>query len=500
MERPNIVLIVIDTLRRDVVGCYEGAPPWGTDFARVQTPNLDRFAAQAIRFDRAFPEVLPTLPARRALYTGQRVFPFRRPDVSHKEVALWRTLVRGLDDDARPFSPGWGPIPEDQDTLAELFTDAGYRTGLVTDVYHQFGPSKNFSRGFHQWTFIRGQEADSCRSGPRPSADEIARHIPGELMRVRGFGPSSDLLAAVVRNFYDRHDEADWTSAQVFSAGADWLWQNRDARETGEGIFLTVECFDPHEMWFVPEHYRLLYDDSPGQDNVLSPYCELELDPALLRRTRSNYAGLVTMVDTWFGALLSALEDGGWLDDTLVAVVSDHGHSMLERRYMGKRGYPATPEVFTIPLLLRLPGARLGGTVSSGWVQHHDITATLLDFAGVTPAQPLDGRSVLRTVAGDAPQVRDHIVAGWGAGVLVATDEWWLSIKANGRGALLYPRGEANDPEAVSVAEAHPEAVEMLFGLALDEAGGTFPDLMLHAADREADAPGCSPVAAVPVL
>lgn len=491
MTNTNIVLVVFDTLRRDVVGCYGDRPPWGADFPRVQTPNLDRFAESAIRFDRAFPEVLPTIPARRALYTGQRVYPFHNGDFRLKGDFV--------------TAPGWGPIPEEQDTLAEIFRTAGYRTGLVTDVYHQFKPSKNFGRGFDQWSFVRGQEADPARSGPKPSFEEVERYIPEELIRIRSRADTSAGIRRstprwaqeLVRNFYDRTVESDWTSAQVFINAVDWLEQNRDARDHGEGVFLTVECFDPHEPWFVPDHYRKKYDASDGQDNVLSPYAELEMDPAILRRTRANYAGLVTMVDHWFGALLAKLERDGWLDDTIVVAAGDHGHAMLERGYMGKRGYPSTPEVVHLPLLIRLPGGEHGNTASDGWIQYHDIPATLLDLVGIEPPQPIDGRSARATITEGAPPVREHIVCAWGSGLVVVTDDWWLSIKANGRGALLYPRDQADDPAAVSVAEQHPDVVEKLFNLALDEARGGFPDFILEAAERAEDAPGCSPVAAV---
>lgn len=489
-QRPNVVLVVFDTLRRDAVGCYGGRPPWGDDFPAIATPNLDRFAEQAIRFDRAFPEVLPTLPARRSLYTGRRLFPFDEPPFQLKGDFVG--------------APGWGPIPEHQDTLAELFSAAGYRTGLVSDVYHQFKPSKNFTRGFQQWTFIRGQESDPARSGPRPTIEEVERYIPAELLALRkrsdadvGVNRAPTWAANLVRNFYDREAEQDWTNAQVLDGAARWLEQNRDARETGEGVFLTVECFDPHEPWFTPPHYRRLYDESAGPDNVMSPYAEVELSPELLRRTRANYAGLVTMVDHWFGALWATLAEGGWLDDTVVAVLADHGHSMLERGYMGKRPYPGTPDVYAVPLMLRLPGGQHGGTVSDGWIQHHDLTATLLDLADVPAPQGVDGRSVVSTVTEGAPQVRDHVVTAWGYGLVVVTGEWWLSIKANGKGALLYPLEQADDPNAKSVAEEHPDVVQRLFGLALKEAGSQFPEHILAAAERREDAPGCSPVAAV---
>ena len=158
----NIVLVVFDSLRKDCVGLY-GKPPWGP----VRTPHLDALAAEALVLDAAFPESLPTLPTRRALYTGRRVYPFVNGDFRLKGDFVG--------------APGWGPIPEDQPTLAEMLRGAGYRTGLIADVYHMFKPSKNFWRGFDQWTFLRGRDPDPQRSGPEIPQEEIDRWLPKEM-------------------------------------------------------------------------------------------------------------------------------------------------------------------------------------------------------------------------------------------------------------------------------------------------------------------------------
>ena len=127
----NTVLIIIDSLRQDHVGAY------GNEW--IQTPNLDAFARESVRFTRCYPESLPTLPVRRALHTGMRTFPFH----GHRD---YRGEFAG--------APGWGPIPEEQETVAELLSAAGYRTALITECYHHFKPSKNFHRGFAQWEWV----------------------------------------------------------------------------------------------------------------------------------------------------------------------------------------------------------------------------------------------------------------------------------------------------------------------------------------------------------
>ena len=111
----NIVLVVFDSWRKDCASVY-GSPPWG----KVHTPNFDRFADESLVMTRAFPESFPTLPARRALYTGRRVYPFHNSDFR---------LIKG---DVNSRLPGWGPVPEDQPTLAEMLSAARYRTALVS--------------------------------------------------------------------------------------------------------------------------------------------------------------------------------------------------------------------------------------------------------------------------------------------------------------------------------------------------------------------------------
>ncbi|HDZ50140.1 MAG TPA: sulfatase, partial [Candidatus Aerophobetes bacterium] len=152
----NVVLIIIDTLRQDHVGCYGNR--W------IKTPYLDTLAKESVLFTHAYPGSLPTLQVRRVLQTGCRVFPF----IGHKDYK--GNLFFG--------APGWGPVSEQRDTIAEILQGHGYRTAFVTDTYHQFKPSENFHRGFNEWTWIRGQEHDPYRSGPIPSQEKVEEYIP----------------------------------------------------------------------------------------------------------------------------------------------------------------------------------------------------------------------------------------------------------------------------------------------------------------------------------
>ena len=93
----NVILIILDSLRKDHVGVY------GSD--RVKTPSLDALATQSLRFTQPYPESIPTIPARRAIHTGLRTWPFRNWVPPKGETF---------------FPAGWQPIPEEQTTLSEV--------------------------------------------------------------------------------------------------------------------------------------------------------------------------------------------------------------------------------------------------------------------------------------------------------------------------------------------------------------------------------------------
>ena len=468
----NIVLVVFDSLRKDCIGCY-GSPPWGP----VRTPHLDALATESLMMTQAYPESLPTLPTRRALYTGRRVYPFWNADFRLKGDFVG--------------APGWGPIPEDQPTFAEMLHDlGGYRTGLIADVYHMFKPSKNYWRGFDQWMFLRGQEVDMYRSGPVPTQDEIDHWLPRELQNERRVM----FITKCLLNMRDRTREEDYFNARVMIEAVRWLEQNRDA----EKFFLVVESFDPHEPWFVPEYYRRMYDDADGREQVISGYADTsKLPPDLLNRTRANYSGLVTMCDKWFGYLYESIRVLGLLEDTLLIVTTDHGHSIGDGNYMGKRGYPSSPEVYDVPLFIRHPGGIGAGKKSSLFVDHTDMAAAILEAAEVEPPEPINGRPFWRAAVEDGEPIRGHVTVGWGSAATVINERWWMNCKVDGRGPFLHDLSR-DAPFEKNVADENKEVVDELFALAVSDAGGEFPDFLMELAKGQADAPGCSALAARP--
>ena len=461
----NIILIIADTLRKDHVGAYGN--PW------IKTPNLDAFAREAVAFTRAYPESLPTLPVRRALHTGLRTFPYR-----------------GHHDLKGDFSgaPGWGPIPEEQDTIAEMLGAAGYRSAFITDCYHQFKPSKNFHRGFDEWIWIRGQEADRYRSGPKVGDAEIARHMVEKPEDNPGL--ASFLRTYLGNNAY-RHTEQDYYPARLFTEASRWVWDNRDAGR----ILMVVDSFDPHEPWDPPAYYRRLYDqDETAVDVIQSLYggWQGRWSEKELKRIQANYAGEVTLFDRWFGEFMTTLRTTGLLDDSLVAVISDHGHNLGldpgDKGLVSKQGHPLTHAVADLVMMLRHPQGQGAGTTYDGLAYNLDLTATLLALAGVDAWKPLDGINLWpKVLAGDG-QAREHVTVGWGPLVTVITDDWWYNANMWGEGELLH--AVRKDPYLErSVAADRPDVCAELRALAIRDAGGEIPAEFA----RYHAKPGCTP-------
>ncbi len=449
----NVVLVVFDTLRKDHLGAY------GNDW--IHTPHLNAFAEEAVTFTNAYPEALPTLPVRRALYTGQRTFPY----AGHR-------LLKG--DMGTPV-PGWGPIPEEQDTVSELLSESGYRTALISDVYHQFKPSKNFHRGFDEWNWIRGQEQDRFRSAHLQSVETMSRHyfedLPKDIRR-------AELLEQHLTNTAGRRDERDYFTAQVFGEAARWIDQNYGA----ENFFLVVESFDPHEPWDPPDYYRRQYDPSEEEirDLIHSIYSIYDgvLNDLEVKRVQANYAGEVTLCDRWFGHFMETLRGSGRLDETLVVVTSDHGHNLGhepgDKHRISKQGHPLTHSVADNVLMIRHPDRIRWGERYAGLVTHTDVAASILAAAKVEARDDIEGRDFWPAVKSNSGPVRDYVTIGWGSLVTVINDEWWCNASIWGDEPLLYRVQDDPNLER-NLASDEPAIVKSMLDLAIQDAGGEIP-------------------------
>jgi arylsulfatase A-like enzyme len=358
----NVIVICLDTLRWDHLGCYGRK--------RISTPGIDAFARDATRFDAAYCASFPTIPMRTDAFTGNVNWP----------------------------RYGWKKLGDDEITVTQYLKEAGYHTAFVHDTWNMV--PTGFGRDFEDDVFLEPPD------GWEGNIDKVNPPVPMENMRQGGHGFVRDRARAA-------HcvQETDWFVAQTMLAASRWLEENR----TRERFFLWVDTFEIHEDWYAPGFYTELYSPNyEGLDYSYPNYGYTDLyQPHELKRLQARYAAEVTLTDRWVGHLLRAIELMGLLENSLIVIVSDHGMYLGEHKRMGKHSvdasdpWPIYDEVGRLPLLIRLPG-RSRPKRTPALTQAADLAPTILDACGLK-APKMIGRSLLPVLRGETSR-HHHLV------------------------------------------------------------------------------------------
>ena len=414
-KRPNLIVVVSDTLRTAYMGCYGNK--------RIHTPNLDAFAAESTVFDNAYPESLPTIPFRRALHTGRRVYPFK----NYKPLK-WDIV----------YLPGWQPMDNDEDTLAENLVKIGYYTGFVTDTLPYFAPGMNFTRGFWQWEFIRGQQQDRWRSPATVSSEKLAKY--GDPQKIKQEFPGNLILRHVANTAHILSEE-DTTTAKVFRWAMDFIEDNRHIQP----FYLLIDCFDPHEPWEAPNSYLEMYakPDYKGRTIVHTRYGPIDgqMSEEELEHIKAHYSGLVTLVDTWFGHFIDKLKRLGLWENSVIVFLSDHGTNFADNpeHVIGKPHYSLYPGVMHIPLIIHFPNGEGAGKRFDQLVYNIDVVATLYECAGIDPAKvKIDGQSLYPLVKQAKWKERKYLTSRYGDTLWYRDEKWWVIMEVSGKPRAVF--------------------------------------------------------------
>lgn len=387
----NLILICVDTWGTHFLGCY------GNEW--IKTPNVDRFASKSAVFEHCYPETLPTIPTRRVLYTGRRIFPTKQIVQPDDSVGI----------------RGWHQLYAEDITFAEILTAAGYTTAQVSDLYHTFKPGKNFHRGFQCWRWIRGQEGDRLESGPKSKID-MAKYTHASRKPSRG-------VHQYLMNRDEWKHEEDWLPAQVFSDAMRWLDRNTEEQP----FYLHIESFAPHEYWDPHDDYYNLYmkRSYSGPRLIAAPGTTENMSDVEVEHVKALYSGYVTMVDHWVGKFLDKVESMGLLKNSIVVFTGDHGTLIGEQGQIHKGERRMRDQVNHVPLLVYDPGENHNGRRIEGFVQHTDIVPSLLELMALTAPNRVTGESFVPLLSGaKSGGLRDHVVTGWGEHAAVRTREW----------------------------------------------------------------------------
>ncbi len=369
----NIVFIMTDTQNRDMVGCYGNQG--------MNTPNLDRLAAEGIRFDRAYTTCPVCTPARGAIFSGlhpQINGAYCNNVAPHRHVPL----------------------------MGEIFRHFGYRAAY-TGKWHLDGAGY-FGDGVPGGGF----EPDWWYDGKR-----YAQDVGSEM-----FSRYKTWKNAAQLRQWGFTEENIW-GHRVADRAIDFLDKVGD-----EPFMLAVSFDEPHGPFVAPPEYWEGFDPAkvPMRPNFGA---SLDGKPDLQRWQAagkahpispkdwpgyaaglSAFMGCNSYIDREIGRVIAAV-DRRHADDTLIIYTSDHGDMLGSHQLLGK-GPMMYEEITNIPFIARVPsGPR--GAMSTSLVSHIDIMPTLLDYAGLEVPASLQGVSLRPTLQDPRASVREHALISW---------------------------------------------------------------------------------------
>jgi arylsulfatase A-like enzyme len=347
VQRPNIILIVWDTVRRDHLSVY--------GYERATTPYLNEFAKESILYTNAVSVSPWTRPSHASMFTG--LYPrshgahfFYRPemDISSKDY---------LD------------LPDDVTTLAEILKEMGYQCGGISANHVHAGRGAGLDQGFdyfydqyNPWYLYR------------PSTFDLNRAL---INKIKPWMPA---------HFYFTFNTHSPTAEQINSKSLKWL----DSTGDDGPFFLFINFMDAHEPYSPPQRLINLF---PGYQSelalihpsgilyeIIGPEKERELTERERIHLVSEYDAELVYLDEQLKILMDEIKERGWYHDAMIVVTSDHGE------YFGEHGLlfhniDLYSEVLDIPLIIKYPGRTPSG-VNTSVIENRDLFNIILNQAG----------------------------------------------------------------------------------------------------------------------
>jgi arylsulfatase A-like enzyme len=447
-DRPNVLLVMIDSLRADAV--YDG---W------VRTPSMDALAREGLRFTSAFPEAMPTVPARRSLLSGRRVFPFRG----------WHDYPGLIQ------APGWAPLRDIENSLTSVLHRAGYWTAYVTD-----NPFVGWSRpyGRYRRTVDRFMRTGGQIGGLRPVSSVPKRILNHWLYPASLDAKSRKRVGYYLANSRSWEDPRKTYAGRVFTNALNAL----DEAARQRPFAMVVDSYEPHEPWTPPPKFLKIYGDPDwrGPNPAMPRYGRASnwLDPEergpVIQRMRDLYAAEVTMTDLWLGRLIERLHDMQLDRETVIVLVSDHGIILGEHGWTGKIQAGLYPVLIRVPFIVIDPDRRQAGRSSDFYASLHDVAPTLLSMVEVPAPKEMTGADLSRVFRGRPLPKRPYAWGGYTDSFFIRNERWAMWAYNRPSGFNLFDL-KADPGQYDNVASRYPGVRDDLYGKVLARAGGRLP-------------------------
>lgn len=428
---PNIIFILADDLSWGDLGCYGQQ--------KIKTPNIDRIAAEGMRFTQCYAGNSVCAPSRSCLMQG---------------LHPGHARVRG-----NGYKGYRHSLQPDDVTVAEVLQQAGYATGL----FGKWGlalsdqPGIPTNKGFDEFRGYLNQRKAHNYYPPFLWHNEARIHFPQH----EGFRYKEqshyDQQGNVVPIGMAAPDQAVYSFDWYASAALDFVRAHQH-----EPMFLYLAYTIPHGVLVTPS---------------LEPYTNQDW-PSVRHQ---EWAAMITRMDRHIGELLAVLEQLGLDENTIILFASDNGYSAYGYDHdadgpsfaeffdnvgptKGRKGN-TYDGAFLVPALARWPGhIRPGQVCDLAWA-FWDFFPTAAELAGVEPPRGIDGVSVLPTLLGEHERQQQHEYLYWEYGNAQAVRMAnWFARREDGGAVELYDI--AADPQQEDdVAEQHPDLVAKVIAI-----------------------------------
>jgi arylsulfatase A-like enzyme len=419
----NIFWILEDALRPAHLGCY--------GYDKPTSPNIDKLAAQSVRFDQCIATASHTLPPIVSMIMGQT--PATHGIVNPATFTRWR-------------QGAW----QDKTTPLHILRDEGYEIdGELVTRWAALG----FTR---DWPGDKIDEYFERHRGVKWFfyAEPYPTHLP--------YNPPEDYF----KLFLGDHQPSDAT-----------LERMNIVRK-----FLIVHPTDVISKLEAGEDDPLPDDETDEAHKRTA--AGVDLKPEDKPAVHALYDGEVRVFDDMVGKWIDQLDELNLLDDTLIILTADHGEELMERGHVGHCSCNLKGTLFDesirVPLLIRFPGGKHAGKVIDRQVSHIDIMPTLFDLLGYDRPDWMDGESMLPLIEGRTNTFRSEAFcettpAGWQAlsgddreVFAVRTSRWKLILHTDERRSarryelfdLQADPGETRDLYAQRTASTEVQALQ----------------------------------------
>ncbi|EDW8109980.1 sulfatase [Salmonella enterica] len=377
------VMLMFDTLTRNHLA------PYGGD---AITPNFTRLAQESAQFDNFYVGSMPCMPARRELHTGRYNFLHR----------------------------SWGPLEPFDFSAMQALRQHGVHTHMVTDHKHYWRDGgATYHTRYSTFEFIRGQEGDCWKGQVEKPVIRWQGNEDEETLRRRAGRMTQDLINRAAMPTQQEH-----FTHRTISAGMEFLQNNCEQ----DNWFLQIECFDPHEPFFVPEKYLTQYGCKPEEFDGWVPYYCGAPGGKDDEKVRKFYQALITMCDDYLGQVMDKLKALNLWDDTLFIVCTDHGFLLGEHHWWGKNIMPVYNEIANTPFFIRDPRCKIRGVRRQALAQTVDIPATLMEYFEIPRPATMTGQPLRSAIERDEP-VRDYALFGYFGGHINITDGEYVYMR-----------------------------------------------------------------------